>query len=832
MSAETAQVLSAQEQAIESGKKVVHGKVTDRVLRMYEAVRGYGPPRVTLDRAVLFTESFKETENQPLVLRWAKALKHFAEKAPVTIFPDELVVGRPNTWLGRWGIVYPELDGTVMPSGVEMFRKNKGKPGEVAVTDEDATIINEVLTPYWAGKDYATNFIRSLPEETRFMMYGPDPKNTIMMTIVVMATSPMRHSQNWTPDFSKILTRGVKGIREEAQAKLAALSEPRDLVYKRPFLDAVIMTCDAMTIWSRRYAQLATELAAEEKNPQRKHELQEIAEVCEWVPENPARTFREALQAQWWGQMFNRIEQTSSAMGQGRWDQYLWPFYQKDLAEGRITKESATELLHCVWLQMAQCVELKLNPVAAAGTEGFSKFEDICLGGQTPDGRDATNDLTYLILESTRALQITCPEPCLRIHANTPDRLLHYIAEVVKDGKGFPKLLNDEMVIPFYLANGATLKEALDWTISGCCENRLINRETNVTGNGGINYGSAVEMTFRNGKLKVFKDLQFGVQTGDPRSWKNYEDVWKAFCQQLEHMAKHALIQQHVALRIKPQYFAAPATSMLHDLAMSECRDLHTHGDYIPGAIDHGCFEAIGKATAVDSLAAVKHLIFDTRKLTWDQLLTAIENNWEGHEAVRQMCVNAPKYGNGIEWVDAIGFEIERAVLDFLHKHPKPHNQAFLLRQIPITFHVPMGKVTWATPNGRKANEYLAEGISASHGMDVKGPTVSLNSMARARNLSYREKGGDLINLKFSPANVAGEEGTRRLMQIIRTWSDLKHWHIQFNIIRKETLLAAQKDPEKYRNLIVRIAGYSAYFVDLSPMQQAEIIARTEEQVG
>jgi formate C-acetyltransferase len=388
------------------------------------------------------------------------------------------------------------------------------------------------------------------------------------------------------------------------------------------------------------------------------------------------------------------------------------------------------------------------------------------------------------------------------------------------------------MVIPFYLANGATLKEALDWTISGCCENRLINRETNVTGNGGINYGSVVEMTFRNGKLKVFKDLQFGVPTGDPRSWTSYDDVWKAFCRQLEHMARHALIQQHVALRIKPQYFAAPATSMLHDLAMGECRDLHSHGDYIPGAIDHGCFEAIGKATAVDSLAAIKHLIFDTKKLTWDQLLTAMENNWEGYEAVRQMCLNAPKYGNGIEWVDAIGFDIERFVLGFLHKHPKPHNQAFLLRQIPITFHVPMGKVTWATPNGRKASEYLSEGISASHGMDVKGPTVSLNSMARARNLSYREKGGDLINLKFSPANVAGEEGTRRLMQLIRTWCDLKHWHIQFNILNKETLLAAQKDPEKYRNLIVRIAGYSAYFVDLSPMQQAEIIARTEESMG
>jgi pyruvate formate-lyase/glycerol dehydratase family glycyl radical enzyme len=827
----TAPILTAQEEAIQSGKKVLHGTVTDRVLRMYEAVRAYGPPRVTLDRAILFTESFKETKGQPLVLRWAKALKHYAEMAPISIFPDELIVGRPNTWLGRWGMVYPELDGSIMPAGVEMFRKNKGKPGEVIVSDEDAQIINDILTPYWSGKDYATNYFNELPEDTRFMLFGPEPTNSLRWTCVVMATSLIRHSQNWTPDFSKILTRGVKGIREEAQAKMSTLSEP-GLVEKKAFLEAVIITCDAMTIWSRRYANLAAELAEKETDSQRQKELQAIAEVCEWVPENPARTFREALQAQWWGQMFNRIEQTSSAMGQGRMDQYLFPFYQKDMTEGLITKESATELFHCLWLQMAQCVEIKLNPVAAAGTEGFSKFEDVCLGGQTVDGLDATNELTYLILESTRGLQITCPEPCIRIHAGTPDRLLHYVAEVIKDGKGFPKLLNDEMVIPFYLANGAPLKEALDWNVSGCCENRLINRETNVTGNGGINYGSVVEMTFRNGKLKVLKDIQFGVRTGDPRTWTSFDDVWKAFCMQLEHLARHALLQQQTALRLKPMYFAAPATSMLHDLAMEHCRDLHSHGDYFPGAIDHGCFEAIGKVTAIDSLAAVKHLIFDTKKLTWDKLLTAIEDNWQGHEAVRQMCLNAPKHGNGIDWVDAIGFEIERFLLEFLHRNPKPHDQAFLLRQIPVTFHVPMGKVTWATPNGRPAGEYLNEGISPSHGMDVKGPTVALTSMARARNRSFREKGGDLINLKFSPASVTGEEGTRRLMQIIRTWSLLKHWHVQFNILNKETLLSAQKDPEKYRNLIVRIAGYSAYFVDLSPMQQAEIIARTEEQMG
>ena len=263
----TAAVLSAQEQAIASGATLLHGTATDRVVRMYDAIRAYGTVRVTLDRAVLFTESFKATESQPLVLRWAKALKHFVENVPVTIFPDELIVGRPNTWFGKWGIVYPELDGSVMPAGVEMFKKNKGKPGDVTVTEEDDKIISEVLTPYWTGRDFSTNFIKSLPEDTRFVLYGPDPNNLLMQTVVIFASCSMRHSQNWTPDFTKILTRGVKGIREEAQAKLAALSEPRDIVYKKPFLDAVVMTCDAMTTWSRRYAQLARELAAKEADP-------------------------------------------------------------------------------------------------------------------------------------------------------------------------------------------------------------------------------------------------------------------------------------------------------------------------------------------------------------------------------------------------------------------------------------------------------------------------------------------------------------------------------------------------------------------------------------
>lgn len=825
--------LSAQERAIEQGSRALHGNVSDRVLRMFDAIRDYGSPRAALDRAVLFTESFKTTEGQPLPLRWAKALAHVCENLPVAIFDDELIVGRPNTWLGRYGLVYGELDGSLLKAAAEASVTQAGQKGAIAMTDEDRRVVEEVLYPHWNGRDFGTAFVRGLPEPTRFYFFGPDRNNTANATGVGMCSAIWRHSQNWVHDFAKILNHGCSGIRAEAEARIAAFEDPHDVALRKPYLEAVVLTCDALSTWARRYSEMAAQMAATETRPGRKRELERIAEVCARVPEHPARSFHEAVQAQWFAQMFSRLEQNiGGQVSQGRMDQYLYPFYRRDADAGELTKAQAEELLQCVWLNMMQSTEIKMSPTAAASMEGFAHFEQITIGGQTPEGRDATNDLTYVMLDSARPLQSSYPELAARIHSGTPDRFLHAVAEAIKDGKGTPKVLNDEQIVPFYLANGATVEEALDYAGSGCIESRLVNRETHVTGNSAINYGSVIEMTLRDGRIQVWKDLRFGLSTGDPRSFATFDDVWRAFCAQLENVLRHIMTQQYVALDLKSRYFAAPFASMLHDLATKACMDLHRHGEYIPGGIDLSCIESIGKGTAIDSLAAIRHLVYDTKKLGWDELLDAIERNWEGCEATRQLCLNAPKYGNGIDWVEQIGFDIEKFILDFLRRHPKPHGQAFMLRCIPVTVHVPMGRVVAATPNGRPAGEYLSEGISPSHGMDVQGPTVSLRSMARARCLGYKEKAADLINMKFTPQTVAGEEGTRRLMQVLRTWCDLKLWHLQFNILNRSTLLAAQRDPEKYRNLVVRIAGYSAYFVDLTPMQQAEIIARTEEQMA
>ncbi|MCL4181411.1 MAG: glycyl radical protein, partial [Verrucomicrobia bacterium] len=659
----TPPALSAQEAAIESGKKVLHGTVTDRVLRMFEAIRASGPPRVALERAVYFTESFQATEGQPLVLRWAKALMNIAEKMSVAIFDDELIVGRPCAWFGRYSLVYPELDGTIIQEGAKAFiaAKEAGAPDAVTVTEEDKRIIDEVLFPYWRGKDFTPNFIKALPPETRHFTWGSDSENVgTKQTFVIVSTSTMRHSQNWVPDFGKMLTRGCKGLREEAQAKLAALEDPRDLAFRKPFYEAAVITCDALSLFAKRYSELAAEMAVTTKDGQRKKELEEIAAVCAWVPENPARTFREAIQAQWFTQLFSRLEEmVGGQVNQGRMDQYFYPTYKQDIEAGRITPEAAQELFQCLWLHIMQSIESQMSPSAAKGREGFSHHETVTIGGQTTDGFDATNELSYVLLESTRPLRSSYPELGVRIHANTPDKFLHAVAETIKDGKGSPKLINDEFEVPWFLSNGIVKREALDYAMSGCSESRLPNRETHKTGNAGINYGAVMEMTLRDGKMKIYRDEQFGLKTGDPRNFKTYDDVWNAFRLQLENVVKHIMIQNYIAAAQKPKYIAAPLASTLHDLCMEHGRDLHTHADYIPGALDASCIDGLGGfATCIDSLAAIKHLIYDTKRLTWDQLLQALEKNWEGNEAIRQLCLNAPKYGNGIEWVDTIGYHI------------------------------------------------------------------------------------------------------------------------------------------------------------------------------
>lgn len=794
-----------------------------RVYAILESFQGQRP-RIDAERALYFTESFRQTEGEPLILRWSKALKHIAAHMTVYIDEHQLLAGRAG-YPGRYGILYPELDGDFLDLALEELPQRVESPFDIS--PEDAGVIVKDIAPYWKGKTFHEDLAKALPQETLKLTYDPD--DLLKSRFIVNETASFRSSIQWVHDYEKVLKKGFKGIREEAQKELDLLDpfSPVDTTEKTPFFQAVVNVCDAVILWARRHAELAGELALAETNPQRKRELQQIAAICSRVPEHPARTFHEAVQAQWFTQMFSRIEQkTGTIISNGRMDQYLYPYYKNDLDEGRITAEQATELLECMWVAMAQFIDLYISPTGGAFNEGYAHWEAVTVGGQTPDGLDASNDLTYLFLQSKREFPLNYPDLAARIHARAPERYLYEVAETIKEGSGFPKLINDEEVIPLLLAKGASFEEAYDYAVSGCSECRMPNRDTYTSPCAYINFAAAVEMTLYNGKMKIYGDEVIGLETGDPAGFATWDDFWRAYCAQQKNFLKHAFIQQHAIINLRARHFAAPLGSALHDLCLKNARDLHS--PVIEGGIDLGYFEFIGYGTVIDSLAAIKKLVYEDKKLTMSQLIAALEDDFKGNEIIRQQLLHAPKYGNHDAYADSIAKKLDAEALAFTKKYSKELGVHLDLRYVPFTSHVPFGKVVSATPNGRRAWTPLADGSSASHGADVNGPTAVLLSNFASKNYNYRERAARLLNVKLSPSCVAGDNGTRKLIAFIRTWCDLKLWHLQFNIINKQTLLDAQREPEKYRNLLVRVAGYSAYFVDLSPDLQNDIIARTE----
>jgi pyruvate formate-lyase/glycerol dehydratase family glycyl radical enzyme len=810
-----------------TGNTAKYEKGRERIFRIMKGFQ-MKRPKIDIERARYFTESMKQTEGQHLTLRWAKALKTIAEKMTVYIDDHQLIVGRSGKQ-GRYGILYPELDGDFLDLAIEQLSQRVQSPFDIA--PEDVQVVIDEIAPYWKGKTYHEALAVALPEETARRTF--DPKDPLLSRFIVNETSSFRSCLQWVHDYEKGLKKGFKRMKEEAMERMQALDpfSPTDTVEKKPFLEAIVTLCDAIVIWAKRHSRLAADMAAKEKDPQRKAELLEIARICNKVPEHPAETFHEAVQSQWFVQMFSRIEsKTGTIISNGRMDQYFYPYYKKDLDEGRITEEKAIELLELMWVSMAQFIDLYISPAGGAINEGYAHWEAVTIGGQTKEGRDATNELSYLFLKSKREFPMHYPDLAARIHSRSPERFVWEISETIKEGSGFPKLINDEEVVPLFLSKGAQFAEALDYAVSGCSEGRMPNRDTYTSPCAYINFAAAIEMTLYSGKMKKCGDEQIGLETGDPRNFKSWEEFWNAFLAHQTDFIKHAFIQQHHIIRLRAQHFAVPLASALHDLCMEHCLDLHQ--PKIPGGIDMGYFEYIGYGTVVDSLSAIKKLVFEEKRLTMGELLDALHSNFEGKEDVRHMLLNVPCYGNNDPYADAIAKAVDRAAVEFTHKYSKELGVHLDLRLVPFTSHVPFGKAVSATPNGRKAFTPLSDGSSASQGADKNGPTAVLLSNFTTKNCDYRERAARLLNIKFTPKCVAGDEGTRKLVSFIRTWCDLKLWHVQFNVINKQTLVSAQKNPEKYRSLIVRIAGYSAYFVDLSSDLQNDLIARTgHEQI-
>lgn len=818
-------VLSLQEKRIqyEMEHKILRSQPLNRAADILKKIRD-SKPRIDIERGLYFTQSFRETEGEPLILRWAKALYHYAENARVYIDEGQLLAGRSGRQ-GRYGILYPELDGDTLREAIENLPVRDSSPFDIA--GEDAEIIAKDIAPYWEGKTFHEDLAKALTEETKKLTYNPDAALT--SRYIVNETASFRSSLQWVHDYEYVLEKGFLGIKQDAGERIALLDpySPVDYSEKLPFLKAVILTCDAIILWADRHGDLADELARREKDPVRRKELEKIAKTCHYVPKNPARTFYEAMQAQWFTQMFSRIEQkTGTVISNGRMDQYLYPFYKKDIEEGIITEGEAQELFECMWVAMAQFVDLYLSEAGGTFNEGYAHWEAVTVGGQTKDGHDATNELTYILLKSKREFPLNYPDLAARIHTRSPKRYLYEVAETIKTGEGFPKLINDEEVVPLLLSKGASFEEAYDYSVSGCSECRMPNRDTYTSPNAYINFAAALEMVIYNGRMLKYGDELLGLETGNFEDFETFEDLLEAYLKQQRNFIKHAFIQQYEIIRLRAKHFATPLGSLLHKLCRDTCTDLHQ--PKIEGGIDLGYFEYIGFATVIDSLAAIKKIVFEDRKITLGELKEALEHNFEGYEAIRQMMLNAPSYGNDDPYTDWIGKRLDLESQEFTGKYGKELGVHMDLRLVPFTSHVPFGKVVSATPNGRRAYTPLSDGSSASQGADLNGPTAVLLSNYATKNHNRREHAGRLLNVKLSPSCVDGEEGTEKLVQFIETWRDLKLWHIQFNVLNRDTLIEAQKHPENYRNLLVRIAGYSAYFTELSKDLQEDIISRTE----
>lgn len=811
------EMLNARKNGEAAPERAAHRRL-DRIAKKFVGTTPY----IDIERGILFTESMKQTEGQPLVLRWARALEHIARNITVYVDDDQLLAGRCGTDQGRYGILYPELDGDFFGGVLESVADRPDLAWRI--TPEEVRRVQEEITPYWAGKTLHEDIVKTLEPEIRRMTYK-DPEGREPRFITV-ETGTQRGGTTWCLDYDKILNRGMKSIRQEAAERMATV--PEEDTERRAFYEAVMITCDALVTWSRRHADLARVMAAAEPDPRRRQELQKIAEHCAHVPEHPARTFHEAMQAQWLAQAFSRFEhRTGGLITNGRMDQYLYPFYKRDKEAGILTDNDVLELLDCLWVNIGQFIDISITPVASAMQGGYAAWETVCIGGQDRLGHDATNDLSYLILQSRKESPLVNPDLAVRIHSRTPDRFLHAIAETIKIGQGFPKLSNDEDIVPYFTSRGASRADSMDYTHSGCTEIRIPNLDTNTTPCVHLNLGAVMELTLYNGRLLKYPGELMTIETGDPAGFATWEEFFEAFKKQYLYCLQSTFTIQKHTHRLRGEHFATPLASGLHNLCMEHGVDLQS-SRHLPGSVDCGFFDVFGYATLVDSLSAIRKQVYDDRALTMAELLEALKANFEGHEETRMLLSSSPAYGNNDPYADELGLAVDTIAQEYCIAHEKALGHEMGMRMVTVTGNVAHGTDVSASPNGRLAFTPVSDGSSTSHGVESHGPTGVLLSNHYTKNYGLGHYASRLLNIKLSPGCVRGEKGTRDLMALIRTWCDLHLWHVQFNIINRETLVKAQENPDDYRHLIVRVAGYSAYFTDLSRAIQDDIISRTE----
>lgn len=768
-------------------------------------------PQISTQRARIWTDSHKATEGKPVAIRRAQAFYDCCDRLEVHIFDGELVVGAIGEFR-KCGILTPEFSWLWVDREMDSFATRPQDP--YLMTDEQRAFVRKEIFPYWKGKSLEEAFLARLPEDTRKI--GVD-------TGILDNDSKWRQAVGEiTPDYQDVLfKKGFGGILREAEAHIAALdpTDPKDLE-KKDFYESVLLTSKGIIRYANRYAEAADKMAETEKDPGRATELRQIAANCRRVPENPPESFYEAIQFLWFVQVGGILSENPLSLNPGRFDQYMDPYYEADLKASAITPDFAQELVDALWLKYSEWV-WTISANTADYFAGYNQFQNLTVGGKTREGRDGTNPVTFMALKATEEVKSHQPGLSVRVHADCPKEFLDGVTHLVSKGTGFPAIHSDSVGYQMLLNAGYEPDDARDWNNCGCVVPHY--RKTGEwTAAVNMNFGSALEYALNQGR-SLMTGEKMGLDEKPAGTFASYEEVEDAFYRQFDNLCRHAIILTVEAQRLHVEMVPRPFLSSCIEHCMESGTDLSKGGaKYNIGPVITG----IGLAVVANSLAAVKKLVFEDKVCDMATLAKALQADWAGYEDLREQAKAAPKYGNDDDYVDSIAQKLANHFYHEIHQYKDIFGSPFLTAFMGISNYIPMGRVLGATPDGRKGGEPSSEGVSPFVGTDTSTPLAAMRSTAKLNQEVH--SGGTLLNLRLNPELVATKRGQANLGAMVQTLFSLGAFHVQFNCISSDTLRDAQAHPENYRDLLVRVAGYSTQFVNLSKSMQDAIIARTE----
>lgn len=784
--------------------------LTDRIEKIRQNYVN-AKPAISCERAFLWTESHKKTEGQHVAIRRAQAFYDTCAGISVHIFEGELIVGVVGEFR-KCGILTPEFSWLWVDREMDDFDKRSQDP--YVMTDEQRAFVREKIFPYWKGKSLEEAFLARVPEETRKIAVD---------TGVIDNDSKWRQAVGEiTPDYQDVLfVKGFGGIIKEAREKIEALNEavPEEMD-QITFYRSVILTSEGIIRYANRYADEAERMAEKEEDEKRRQELLRIAGNCRRVPEYPPRSFYEAMQFIWFTQIGGILSENPLALNPGRFDQYMYPYYKQDIDAGVIKKEDAQELIDALWLKYSEWV-WTISANTADYFAGYNQFQNLTVGGKTREGLNAVNELSYMALKATEEVKTHQPGLSVRIQADCPEEFMAAVTNLVSKGTGFPAIHNDSVGYQMLINAGYEPEDARDWNNCGCVVPHY--RKTGEwTAAVNVNFGSALEYALNKGKSRMTGE-QMGLPEKPSREFVSYEEVEKAFYRQFANLCKHSVIATIEAQKLHQEMVPRPFLSSCIESCLETGKDLSQGGaKYNVGPVITG----IGLAVASNSLAVIKKLVFEDRETTMEELDRALSADWEGYEELRKKAREVPKYGNDDDYVDEIAIKMANWYYQEIHQYKDVFGSPFNTAFMGISNYIPMGRVLAATPCGRKNGEPSSEGVSPYVGSDKSTPLAAMRSAAKVNQEIH--SGGTLLNLRLNHELVATRRGQANLGAMIQAFFALGAFHVQFNTLSSEVLRRAQEKPEDYKDLLVRVAGYSTQFVNLSKSMQDAIIARTE----